>query len=296
MRSRSPTTAAASRSRSARSTRRCRTDGYEPLGSVLETNCDDWPFLVDSVSAALEARGEQVVRLVHPIIGISREDGKITRGQPRAQRGPPRVGHALRPRAPAHRARAGRSCEADVEAVLLAVRSTVTDFGAMTQRVESMISLARRAQRALRHRRGARGGGLPRLAAARQLRAARRARVRDPRRRVPLHPGLGARHPGRRGALGVRDAGAARRSCPEALRQLATERRAADRRQGQRALAGAPPRADGLRRRAPRARRTASSPARRACSACSRPRPTPSRRPRRRCCTASCAACSRPRT
>ena len=33
--------------------------GYEPLGSVLETNTDDWPFLVDSVSAALEARGER---------------------------------------------------------------------------------------------------------------------------------------------------------------------------------------------------------------------------------------------
>ncbi len=53
-------------------------DGYEPLGRVLETNTDDWPFLVDSVSAALQARGEQVARLVHPIMGISREDGKIT--------------------------------------------------------------------------------------------------------------------------------------------------------------------------------------------------------------------------
>src|SRR3954447_11848616 len=53
-------------------------DGYEPLGSVVETNCDDWPFLVDSVSATLEARREQVARLVHPIIGISREDGRIT--------------------------------------------------------------------------------------------------------------------------------------------------------------------------------------------------------------------------
>jgi glutamate dehydrogenase len=31
-------------------------DGYEPLGSVLETNTDDWPFLVDSVSAASPAR------------------------------------------------------------------------------------------------------------------------------------------------------------------------------------------------------------------------------------------------
>src|SRR3954469_13626690 len=53
------------------------TDGYEPLGSVLETNTDDWPFLVDSVSAALEARGEHVARLVHPIMGVSREEGRI---------------------------------------------------------------------------------------------------------------------------------------------------------------------------------------------------------------------------
>ena len=120
------------------------TDGYEPLGSVLETNTDDWPFLVDSVSAALEARGEHVARIVHPIIGITREDGKISA-----------VSHA---RNAAHResvmhydlarkltAHELQELASDIEAVLLAVRSTVTDFGAMTQRVESMLSLARRA-------------------------------------------------------------------------------------------------------------------------------------------------------
>src|SRR3954467_7773371 len=48
------------------------TDGYEPLGSVLETNTDDWPFLVDSVSAALEARGEQVGRLAPPLLRRTR--------------------------------------------------------------------------------------------------------------------------------------------------------------------------------------------------------------------------------
>jgi glutamate dehydrogenase len=119
-------------------------DGYEPLGSVLETNTDDWPFLVDSVSAALQARGEQVVRLVHPILGIARENGQITS-----------VSHA---RNAVHRESimhydlgrrlTGRELEeltADIQDVLLAVRSTVTDFGAMTQRVESMISLARKA-------------------------------------------------------------------------------------------------------------------------------------------------------
>lgn len=118
-------------------------DGYEPLGSVVETNSDDWPFLVDSVSALLEARGEQVVRLVHPIIGIAREDGEISA-----------VSHA---RNAIHREsvmhfdlarrltdRELEELTEDVQGVLAAVRSTVTDFGAMTQRVESMISLARR--------------------------------------------------------------------------------------------------------------------------------------------------------
>src|ERR1044071_9031873 len=119
-------------------------EGYEPLGSVLETNTDDWPFLVDSVSAALERRGEQVARLVHPIIGLSREDGQIAS-----------VSHA---RNAIHREsvmhfdlarkltdRELSELEDDIRKVLHAVRSTVTDFGAMTQRVEGMIGLARKA-------------------------------------------------------------------------------------------------------------------------------------------------------
>ncbi|HEY6886126.1 MAG TPA: NAD-glutamate dehydrogenase [Solirubrobacter sp.] len=119
-------------------------EGYEPLGSVLETNTDDWPFLVDSVSAALERRGEQVARLVHPIIGISREDGHIAS-----------VSHA---RNAIHREsvmhfdlarkltdRELTELEDDIRKVLQAVRSTVTDFGVMTQRVEGMIGLARKA-------------------------------------------------------------------------------------------------------------------------------------------------------
>src|SRR3954469_23263857 len=117
--------------------------GYEPLGSVLETNCDDWPFLVDSVSAALEARGEQVARLVHPIVGIVREDGRIAAGA--------HARNAVHRESVMHFDLARRltanelsELEADVHAVLLAVRSTVTEFGALTQRVESMISLARR--------------------------------------------------------------------------------------------------------------------------------------------------------
>jgi glutamate dehydrogenase len=47
--------------------------GYEATGSVLETNTDDLPFLVDSVTAELAARGLRAVRVTHPIVGVRRE-------------------------------------------------------------------------------------------------------------------------------------------------------------------------------------------------------------------------------
>ena len=120
-------------------------DGYEPLGSVVETNSDDWPFLVDSVSAALERRGERIVRVVHPIMGVTRDaDGRIV--EVRSAR------HATRRESIMHFDLGRRLDEdelaevgADVQAALLAVRASVTDFGPMTQRVESMIGVARRA-------------------------------------------------------------------------------------------------------------------------------------------------------
>src|SRR4051812_16443290 len=53
--------------------------GYETPGSVVETNTEDWPFLVDSVSAALRARGLGIQRLLHPILGVERgPDGAIS--------------------------------------------------------------------------------------------------------------------------------------------------------------------------------------------------------------------------
>jgi glutamate dehydrogenase len=47
--------------------------GYETPGSVLETNADDLPFLVDSVTAELNARGLRVVGVTHPIVGVRRD-------------------------------------------------------------------------------------------------------------------------------------------------------------------------------------------------------------------------------
>jgi glutamate dehydrogenase len=120
-------------------------DGYEPLGSVVETNSDDWPFLVDSVSAALERRGERIVRVAHPIMGVTRDDdGRIV--EVRSAR------HATRRESIMHFDLGRRlrddelpAVEAEVRGAILAVRATVTDFGPMTQRVEDMIGVARKA-------------------------------------------------------------------------------------------------------------------------------------------------------
>ncbi len=84
------------------------------------------------------------MRLVHPIIGISRDGGRIAS-----------VAHA---RNAVHREsvmhfdlarkltdRELEELAVEVKNVLLAVRNAVNDFGAMTQRVETMIGLARKA-------------------------------------------------------------------------------------------------------------------------------------------------------
>jgi glutamate dehydrogenase len=47
------------------------TDGYQTVGTVVETNTDDSPFLVDSVDEELSARGSATRRLLHPVIGAS---------------------------------------------------------------------------------------------------------------------------------------------------------------------------------------------------------------------------------
>jgi glutamate dehydrogenase len=117
--------------------------GYEPLGSVLETNTDDLPFLVDSVSGELEARGLRVSRLLHPIVATERD-------------GSGRIRSVRDPRGAPHREsvmhfdldrRLGEEELAELEqavrAVLTAVRAVVRDFPAMLERVAGMSRLAR---------------------------------------------------------------------------------------------------------------------------------------------------------
>jgi glutamate dehydrogenase len=117
--------------------------GYEPLGSVVETNTDDWPFLVDSVSGELEHRGLEIARLLHPVLGVERdEQGRITSiGRARAAPHRESVMHfdlARRLDDPEL-----AELEEAVRKVLLAVRRVVADFDALTERVDDMITVAR---------------------------------------------------------------------------------------------------------------------------------------------------------
>ena len=118
--------------------------GYEPVGTIVETNTDDLPYLVDSVAAELRARGYGIRRVLHPIIGTERDaDGELLRvldAQDAARR--ESVMHFELDRR-LDEAEC-RDVEATVARVLDDVRGVVGDFPALTQRVGAMIEYARR--------------------------------------------------------------------------------------------------------------------------------------------------------
>ena len=269
--------------------------GYEPLGSVVETNTDDWPFLVDSVSSALESHRLEVARLLHPVVGVERDgDGRIVS-----------VGRA---RDAAHRESvmhfdlARRLNDEQLEEVdlavrdaLVAVRKVVTDFKAMTERVDDMVTVAR-----------AGTARYPRdevhevadfldwlLKGNFVLLGAREYDISE--HGICVIAGSGS------GSCATRSAPASRPACRSSQLPARHPRARHHRRppaggQDQRDLAGPQERPDGLHRRAHASRAPARSSASRGCSDCSPRRHTPSARRRRRCCTASCARRSTPRT
>ena len=118
--------------------------GYEPLGSVVETNTDDWPFLVDSVSAELDGRGLAVTRLLHPIIGGGERPaagGIAGIGAARAARRRESViDVALARRLPDDDLPA---LEQAIKSALQAVQLVVADFPEMRDRVDDMVTVAR---------------------------------------------------------------------------------------------------------------------------------------------------------
>ncbi len=129
--------------------------GYETAGSVLETNTDDLPFLVDSVGAELAARGLRIVRVTHPIVGVRRDVApphRITaiehpRDAPRESVMHFELDRRLSPEELADLEDAARH-------VLATVRAVVDDFPALQDGLERLVEIV--------------GAGAARLAAAEQ--------------------------------------------------------------------------------------------------------------------------------
>src|SRR3954469_2292846 len=116
--------------------------GYETPGSVVETNTEDWPFLVDSVSAEIRARGLGIRRVLHPIVGVERgSDGAITavlHAREASRRESVMHFDLDRRLAP----EALEELAAALREVLEDVRACVRDFPAMADRSRRMVQLA----------------------------------------------------------------------------------------------------------------------------------------------------------
>jgi glutamate dehydrogenase len=122
---------------------RAATHGYDSDGTVVEVNVDDSPFLVDSMTNELQAYELAVVRVLHPVIGTTRdEDGHLLSVQPAAQSETREsVQHYVLDRRidpvdlPA--------LEVRLKEVVATVLSAVRDFSAMLEITGRMAELAR---------------------------------------------------------------------------------------------------------------------------------------------------------
>ena len=119
-------------------------DGYATQHTVLEIVNDDMPFLVDSVTGALNRNDIRVHLVLHPILEVFRaEDGRIEDLRPRRDGTPPGAAresfiHIEIDRITA--ADAMQQLRLEVETTLGDVRAAVGDWPAMLSRVDSAVA------------------------------------------------------------------------------------------------------------------------------------------------------------
>jgi glutamate dehydrogenase len=120
-------------------------DGYATTGTVIETNVDDSPFLVDSVTEDLSSRNLAVRRILHPVIGTTRDErGRLERvSSARDASHRESVMHFELDRHVSDGERA--ELQERVGGILHDVRLVVRDFEPMQERAHHMIELARQA-------------------------------------------------------------------------------------------------------------------------------------------------------
>ncbi|MGH8928803.1 MAG: hypothetical protein ACRDWH_10665, partial [Acidimicrobiia bacterium] len=120
-------------------------EGQRALGTAVEVNIEDSPFLLDSITNEIQAHGLEVVRITHPVIGIDRDPaGRIVSiGHARHARRKESVEHYEIDRTLFAADLPG--LERALRTVLSDVRAAVRDFHPMMDRVKRMVELARQA-------------------------------------------------------------------------------------------------------------------------------------------------------
>lgn len=118
-------------------------DGYQTVGSVVEVNVEDSPFLLDSISNELHSRDLGVTSVLHPVIGVERD----SQGRLHSVR---HARHTLNRESVQHYELDTRlpetermSLERVLPRVIDDVQRVVGDFHAMVGRVDRMVDLVR---------------------------------------------------------------------------------------------------------------------------------------------------------
>ena len=128
-------------------TPRVETHGWAPGSTVIQVVTDDAPFIVDSITMALDRLGEDIKLFVHPILRVARdENGKLTglqHGSDTPLESPDTPGAVAESWVHVEVPRAGgrESLEvlaASVRQVVGDVEATVADWGAMVERARQI--------------------------------------------------------------------------------------------------------------------------------------------------------------
>ena len=123
------------------------TDGWSVDHTVLETVHDDMPFLVDSITGAIQRRGLMVHQVIHPVLQVQRDAAgralEITADVSRL------AGHAVRAESMMHVQFDHcldpvmlKEIEADIRAVFADARSVVEDWPQMRRRMHEALDQA----------------------------------------------------------------------------------------------------------------------------------------------------------
>ena len=187
--------------------------GWQSTHTAVEIVTDDMPFLIDSVSMELNRRGFGVHLIIHPVLGVRRDDdGELLEILPQPPGEKPEEGVLAESVIHAEVARQTdpeklRELELHLERVIGEVRAAVEDWAAMRSQALDVAAELRDASLAGEQRGRGRDGGLPRVARGAQLHLPRIPRVRRGRPQGP-----GPRHPAR--AVGGRGRRAVARAAP----------------------------------------------------------------------------------